>query len=373
MPISKESTKISELYIICILGVIGLIALIVEATGGSWIDTLSAFSRGSFLNAGSWGETLTFMVPLALVALGAIISFRAGLVNIGQEGQLVIGGVTATYVGLHLSLPAPITLLLMLGAGFLAGAIWAAIAGVLKFWRGVPEVLTTLLLVTVAFQVSSYGLKNKNFIGNPDSFIGSRSLRSGEIAGDERLGEIIIFGNSISLGIFIMLGLAGAIWFLMNKMTIGFKLQILGQNEIIASRAGVSKKVYGYSVLSFSGGMAGLAGAVILMSGITDYEFLSGFSLNIGWTGLLVALIARNKSWLVVLAATLFAGLHTGSQFLASTGVDRQIGNLTSALFVLALLIPPAVIHHQKRKISKMSKYPNLFTGLKILFNRKSV
>lgn len=363
---SKEALKTSGLYASCILGVTAFIAIILETTGGSWSKAIVAFIEGSLLNAGSWGTTLIFMVPLALVGLGAIVSFKSGMVNIGQEGQLIIGGVAATFVGLHISLPAPITLFLMLGAGFLAGAIWAGIAAVLKFWRGIPEVLTTLLLVMVAFQVSDYGLKRVALIGNPNPLPESRNLGSGEISSDFRLGEVHIFSNSISIGIFIMLGLAISTWFLMNKMTAGFKLQLLGQNHVVAKRAGISKELYGSSVLSFSGGMAGFAGAIILTSGITGYEFLPGFSLSIGWTGLLVALISKNKSWLVVLVSLLFAGLHTGSQFLAATGVDRQIGNVTTALFVLALLIPPAVIYHQKKK---PAQYTNWFQAL---FNRSS-
>ena len=347
---NKEPIKIGTLYAICILAVTGLIALILETTGGSWSGAIVAFVQGSLTNPSSWGQTLTFMVPLALVALGAILSFEAGQINIGQEGQLIVGGATATFVGVHLEGPGGVVLILILLAGFLAGAIWAFIAALLKFLRGVPEVLTTLLLVAVAFQVAGYGLKKTNLLADPNAQAGSRSLSSPELADDFRLGEITIFGNTISVGIFIMLSLAVLIWLVMNKMVIGFKLRTLAQNPVVAHRAGISKALYGSTALLFSGGMAGLAGAVILTSGLTDWTFIPGFSLSLGWTGLLVALISRNKAWLVVLVAILFAGLHTGSQVLAATGVDRQIGNITTALIALALLIPPAIIYFRSQK-----------------------
>ncbi len=338
------------IYTFCLLAGAGIFALILQTAGISWPATSSAFIDGSFLEPGRWGETLTYMLPLALVALGAIFSFRAGYINIGQEGQLIIGGAAAAYVAAHLNAPGPVVLVLLLAAGAVAGALWAGMAAFLKFWRAVPEVLTTLLSITLAFQLTGYGLKTTALIANPDPPTGGRSLGSEPLPASSRLGEFEIFGNEISVGIFLVIGLAVLTWLIMEKTVAGFRLQTLGQNPGIVARAGISKELYGTGAMLFSGGLAGLAGAVILASGITSYTFLPGFSLNFGWTGLLVALIARNKAWLTIVVASLFAGFYTGAQFLASTGVNRQVGDVATAIFVLAFLIPPALIYFFQRQ-----------------------
>ncbi len=346
----SDTSKYALLYFACISGAAVFLLVVLTLTGNSYLDMSEAFLEGSTLNAGKWGETLTAMVPIALVALGAIVCFEAGYVNIGQEGQLLVGGAAAAYVGIHFTGPGPLVLAALLICGALAGAIWAGISALLKFWRGVPEVLTTLLLVMVAFQVTGYGLKTTSLIADPNPVAGSRNLSSPELAENSRLGEFEIFSNQISIGIFIALFLAGAVWLVMNRTLIGFRLKTLGRNSLIARRAGISEISYGSGALLFSGGMAGLAGATILASGLTSYSFSPGFSLNFGWGGLLVALVIRGKAWLAILAAGLFAGFHTGSQFLAATGASRQIGNLTQGIFVLALLIPPAVIYLWQRR-----------------------
>ncbi len=362
---SKSWLNLITLYVGCILAVVVIVAIILEMTGGSWSESLSAFTKGSLTNPGAWGNTLTFSAPLALVALGAVVSFNSGFINIGQEGQLVIGGAVAAFVGIHSEGSDELILISMLLSGALAGSSWSAIAARLRFWRGVPEVLTSLLLVFVAYQVSGYGLKETFLLADGDAPVGSRNVSSPQVIG--RLPDFKIFGNSISVSIFIMLGLALVLWFVLTKTNVGFRLRLLGKSRQVAKRVGISEKRYGKRALNISGAAAGLAGAVVLASGITDFRFLPGFSLNIGWTGLLVALIARNRAWLVVPVSLLFASLHTGSQFLASTGVDRQIGNITTALFVFALLVPPAIVYFKNNsaRIARKIGLPSAGSAMK--------
>ena len=142
--------EVLVLYAVCLAAALILAAALVAATGGSWRDVFSALLDGSVRRPGRWGLTLGTAVPLLLVALGTIVNARAGLVNIGQEGQLLIGAAFATYVGVRMGGPGPVVIVALLLAGVLGGALWAGIAGALRYWRGVPEVLSTLLLVTVA-------------------------------------------------------------------------------------------------------------------------------------------------------------------------------------------------------------------------------
>src|SRR5690606_19079072 len=127
---------------------LSLAALLVAITGGSWTAVYTAMLDGAILKEGRLGLTVGVSAPILLVALGTIVSGRAGLVNIGQEGQLVMGSCFAAFMASRIGGPGPMVLLLSLAIGIVGGAIWAGIAGVLRYWRNVPEVLTTLLLGT---------------------------------------------------------------------------------------------------------------------------------------------------------------------------------------------------------------------------------
>ena len=140
------------LYTLSVLAALLLSAILVEATGGDWRSVVNALLDGSLRNPGRWGETLGTAAPILLVAVGTIVSGRAGLINIGQEGQLFVGAASATYFGFLIGGPGPLNLVFILVFGAIGGALWAGIAALLKFWRNVPEVLSTLLLVTVGGQ-----------------------------------------------------------------------------------------------------------------------------------------------------------------------------------------------------------------------------
>ena len=236
-------------------------------------------------------------------------------------------------------------------AGVLGGAVWAGIAGALRYWRGVPEVLSTLLLVTVAANAVGYGLKNPSLLLAPAAGRANRNQVSEQLADDTRLPRITVFGNEFPISVLLGIALAGAVAFVLARTVPGFRLRMLGRNPRTAQRAGVSATRYGMGAMLISGGFAGLAGAAMLAGGdFGNYQLVPGFSVNIGWTGLLVALVARERAVAAISVAFVFASLRTGSGFLAATGVERRITDVVQALLVLALLIPPAVIYIRSRR-----------------------
>ena len=161
---TREGAAVLGIYVASIAVALLVAALVLWATGGSWTTVLSALLDGSVRDPGRWGRTIGQAIPLLLVALGTIVNSKAGLVNIGQEGQLFVGAALATYVATHIGISGPFVLLVMMVAGVVGGAIWAGIASVLRYQRRIPEVLTTLLLVFVAAQAVGYGLKNTNLL-----------------------------------------------------------------------------------------------------------------------------------------------------------------------------------------------------------------
>lgn len=343
--------EVITLYALSILTALLLAGALVTVTGGSAGDVFNALLDGSIRNPGRWGLTLGAAAPLLLVALGTIVNARAGLVNIGQEGQLLIGAAFATYVGVRLGGPGPVVVVALCLAGILGGALWAGVAGALRYWRGVPEVLTTLLLVTVAAQAVGYGLKNEWLLLAPAEGRANRNQVSAQLADDTRIPRITWFGNEFPVTVFLALALAALTAFVLARTVPGFRLRMLGQNPRTAQRAGVGATHYGMASMLISGGFAGLAGAVMLAGGdFGNYQLVPGFSTNIGWTGLLVALVAREKAVAGIAVALVFAALRIGSGFLAATGVERKITDVVQALLVLALLIPPAVLYIRERQ-----------------------
>lgn len=344
-------TEVVALYALCVLGALALSAALVASTGGSWSAVFEALLDGSFRNPGRIGTTIGVAVPLLLVALGTVINSKAGLVNIGQEGQLFLGAAFAAYVGVEMGGPGPLVIVSLLIAGVVGGALWAAIPAVLRYWRNVPEVLSTLLLVTVALQLVGYGLKNQWLLLAPSEGRANRQQISEQLADDTRLPLVTWFGNTFAVSAFLGLALAALAGFVLARTVWGFRLRMLGTNPRTAKRAGVSSTRYGGASLVISGGFSGLAGAVMLASGdFGNYTLVPGFPSRIGWTGLLVALVARQRALAAITIAMVFAGLRTGSSFVAASGVERRITNVIEGLLVLALLLPPALLFLRQRR-----------------------
>jgi ABC-type uncharacterized transport system permease subunit len=352
----RQSARLGEwlvLYALSILGAILISALLVTATGGEWQSVVTALLDGSMRNPGRWGETLGAAAPLLLVALGTVISSRAGLVNIGQEGQLAVGAAFATYFGFLIGGPGPLNLVVLLTFGAIGGALWAGIAALLRFWRGVPEVLSTLLLVAVAGQAVAYGLRWQWLLLAPSASRGNRNQVSEQLSPDRRLPNQVIFGNSFPISVYLAVIIALVVAFLLARSIWGFRLKMLGRNPRAAQHAGVSQNRYGSTALMIGGAFAGLAGAAMLAGGgfaFGNFQLVPGFSANIGWTGLLVALVARERALVCIPVALVFASLRTGSGFVASTGVEGRITDVIQGLLVLALLVPPAVMFIRDRR-----------------------
>lgn len=360
---ASQAGFIALLYVGCFLAAVVLSAVLVQATGGSATEVFGALLDGSFRAKGRWGQTLGISVPLILVGLGTVFSGRAGLINIGQEGQLYFGAAVGCYFALRFGgsdsrawtqmFSGPVVLIFCLVAGSLGGAFWAGIAGVLRYRRRVPEVLTTLLLVTVATQAVGYALRKEWLLMAPRDGKSTawRNISTAQLGTDQRMPRVEVFGNEFPISVLIVLAIAAGATVVLTRSVWGFRLRMLGRNPRTAHRAGVAESTYGMAAILISGGFAGLAGAMMLTGGdFGNYHLTPGFSVNIGFDGLLVALVARQRPLIVLPTALVFAGLRTGSGFLAATGVEREITKIVQALLVLALLIPPAILFVRDRR-----------------------
>jgi general nucleoside transport system permease protein len=343
--------EVIGLYVICISVALALAAILVAVTGGSWTAVYTAMLDGSIRNPGRIGLTIGVATPILLVSLGTIVNGRAGLVNIGQEGQLVMGACFAAFAAARLSGPGPLALVISMLVGVIGGAIWAGIAGVLRYWRNVPEVLTTLLLTTVAANLMGWGLRKEWLLLAPASGRANRNQVSEPLPDDTRIPRVTWFGNEFPISAIVAVLLAIVLAVVLGRSITGFRLRMLGTNPGTAMRAGVAERRYGVGAMLVSGGFAGLAGGFMLAGGdFGNYQLVANFGAGIGFAGLLAALVARQRVLIAIFVAFVFGGLRTGSGFLRATGVSGRIADVVQGLLVLALLLPPAILYVRERR-----------------------
>lgn len=344
------TAEVVGLYVVCIGTALTLAAILVAATGGSWQDVYTAMLRGAFVNEGRIGLTIGVATPILMVALGTIVSGRAGLVNIGQEGQLVMGSCFAAFAASRLG-SGPVTLVAAILIGIVGGAVWAGIAGVLRYWRNVPEVLSTLLLGTVAANLMGFALRKEWLLLAPASGRANRNQVSEPLPENTRIPRVTWFGNEFPISAIAAVIIAVLLAIVLGRSVVGFRLRMLGRNPGTAMRAGVSERTYGLGAMLVSGGFAGLAGSMMLAGGdFGNYQLVANFGAGIGFAGLLAALVSRQRVLLAIFVAFVFGGLRTGSGFLRATGVSGRIADVVQGMLVLSLLLPPAILYVRARR-----------------------
>ena len=310
-----------------------------RAFGESWNlvwDAYVALFRGSLGSTRALSETLVATTPLLLAGLSVGLAFRAGLFNIGGEGQILAGSVGAVYVGFTFTdLPMVLHLPLALAAGFILGAAWGFIPGFLKARTGAHEVISTIMLNYIALNFINYLLKTDTFLrpGRTDP-ISKVVSPSAELP---RLAE----GMRVHWGIVLALLVAVGVWWLLFRSTLGFEFRSVGSNPNAAAYAGMSVTGTYVLVMAIAGGLAGLAGASQML-GLRKY-LTPGFS-GFGFDAIALALLGRAHPAGVVAAAFLFGTLRAGSlQMQAATAVPIDIIVVIQALVIVFIAAPDLV------------------------------
>jgi len=295
--------------------------------GGRACQVLARESLGT---AYGLSETLVKAVPLILAGLAVAVAFRMRLWNIGAEGQLYIGALAASYVGLFVPAPGGTRPILMVAASAAAGAGWALIPGVLRAWRGVSEILVTLMGTYVAMLLTDhlcYGpWKGSSTFGFPmsDRFPDDASLP-------------ILAGTRLHAGLPIALAAAVIAWALLYRTRWGFQVRVAGSNANAAEYAGYRIARDTVLVMVLSGALAGLAGGVE-MAGVL-HRVQPRFSPGYGYTAILVAWLARLHPLAVPVIAVLFGALLTGGEQLqVALGVPAALVDVLQGLVLLTAL-----------------------------------
>jgi ABC-type uncharacterized transport system permease subunit len=318
--------------------------LLIAATGGSPVAALQALVRGSLGDATAISNTLLYAAPLLLVAAGACVSARSGVFSIGQEGQVLIGALAGAAAGLRLAVPGPALVAVVLLASAVAAGAWAWLSTLMHRLRGVNIVVSTLLMTFLAQQVVAFAVNTPWLL--QESRLGKATVapQTNKLPADALLGSFGQYpGLRVDAGLLIALVAAVLTGVALSRTRWGFRVTMLGLNPKAAHHAGVRVNALSGAALAISGALAGLAGAVLLTSPVSTNRLQPGSSLGIGWDGLLVALIARNRPLLTIPVAALFAMLRSGGGFLAATGVPSYLVDVVKALLVLAFVAPPVI------------------------------
>ncbi len=324
------------LVIALLIGALIMLATSVELP--TIAQSFIALAKGSVGSLAALSETLTAAVPLVLAGLGIGLAFRAGLFNIGAEGQIIVGGLASVIVAFSLTgLPLYLHLPLALLAGMIVGGLYGGFAGLLRAGTGAHEVISTIMLNLIAIRLLDWLLRQP-FIQKPGRSdpISRNILETAELP---RLLSFIDANLRLHAGLFVMLAAVGLVWWLLFRSRLGFALRMTGENPDAARYAGVRSGLSVVIAMTLAAGLAGLAGACQI-TGVLG-RASPGFSAGIGFDAIAVALLGRSHPLGILLAGLLFGALEAGGrQMQVDAGVSIDLISIIQALIIVFVAAP---------------------------------
>jgi simple sugar transport system permease protein len=302
-------------------------ALIMLVQGYNPLEAYAALFRYSLGGRYAFYTTLKNSIPLVLTGLSAAVAFASGTVNLGQPGQLLIGALFATLGGIYLPLPPVLMVPVLLLLALLGGALWAGIAGLLRYWFDMSEFIVTLMLNFVAefftAWLIAFPLLDKNAF----------SPMTAQMA---QAGWLPEWGGLSSAVLIMLLAVAGA-WHLFHHWTAGYEWRITGQNSLFARLGGCRVDRNFMAVMLFTGALAGLAGGLLVMAG--PHRFIKGLGANYAWDGIMVAIVANNNILACLFYALFFSAIQTGALGMELiTAVPNEISQVLQSVLVLVIV-----------------------------------
>ena len=315
-----------------VLGALAVAVLLILLVGESPFEALWAIVDGGTGNISRLGDSLTAWATLSLAAAGLAITFTAGLWNIGVEGQVIAGAIAASFVAREISAPTPVMIVLTLLAGFVGGAVWALLAGLLKVKGRVNEIFGGLGLTFVAISLSTY------LIIGPWQREGVASTSGTDPFPKEAwlptLGDLRVSAVSIVVAVLALV----VVYVLLRGTRFGLRLRAVGQNLQSSALFGVANTRYLLMAFMLGGGLAGMAGA-IRVTGFY-HKLVPGPGGGHGYLGILIILLAAYKAKWIAPIAFFFAVVAVGaSQLPLRLQIDASLGGIVRSVLVLFVLL----------------------------------
>lgn len=301
-------------------------AILLKVSGASPIQAYAALFEGSFGDAEAFGRTMEKATPLIFSGLAVAFAFKAGLFNIGAQGQLLFGAIVSAYIGysvegLPFILHAPLALI----CGALAAALFGSIPGALKAYTGAHEVITTIMLNFIAINLTDYLADGPWKDAAPGNII-ARTPKILETA------VIPTIGN-VPVGFLLALGMALVVWWLLWRTTIGFEIRTVGTNPHAARYAGIKVARTMILTMALSGVLAGLGGGVETLGVVGRFQ--PGFNTGLGFDGITIALLGKTHPFGVIPAAILVGAMKAGASTMQfNAGVAKEITDVIQALIL---------------------------------------
>ncbi len=293
-------------------------SVFIIAAGSDPLRAYAILFHEAFLDYWGLSSTLVKASPILLASLAVIVPLRAGLYNVGGEGQIYIGGLSATLAALQLDgAPAFVALPLVIVSAMAGGAAWASLAGVLRAWRGINEVIVTLLLNFVAIHIVSYA------VSGPLLAKGAPYPYSDEVPEAVRL-PILLPQTDTHIGIMFGLVAAAVTAFVFFRTTAGMALDITGKSHSAARYAGLNVERQMVSAMAAGGALAGLAGGIEVIG--LKYRLFHLFSAGYGFDGIVAAFVANANPALAPVSSFFLAGLKSGANAMQrAAGIDGSV------------------------------------------------
>ncbi len=311
------------------LALVAVAAAAMALAGANPLAGFGALLRGGLGGPHQLGETLVQTTALLFPALAVALALRAGLFNIGAEGQLIIGGLAAGALGATLDAPGYVAIPLVLGAGALGGGAWGAIAGVVRARFGGSEVVATLMLNVIAALLANY------LVAGAFAAPGGEGAETASLPPAAWL-PVLLPGTRLSVALLVALALAAALRYAFDRTVFGYSLRAAGTAPAAAARAGIDLPKIAFVALTLSGAIAGLGGATIV-AGVL-HRFNTALSPGYGFIAIAVALVGDLDPLKICVAAFAFGLLQSGSLAMQSLAhVPKDLVTIVEGLAILAL------------------------------------
>jgi simple sugar transport system permease protein len=326
------------------------------------VTAYAALWDGAFGSTNSFAETLVKATPLLLVALGICISFRGDVINIGGEGQMIVGAVLATWVGLTFTgAPGWLVIIFALFAGFLGGAVWGGIPGALKAYFNVNEILSTVMMNAIAVQLMNFLLRGP-MIDPSQAELASKIPQTARLLDQFHL--LRWAPTRLHMGALIAVILAVLVYILLWRTTLGYRIRAVGQSPFASRYAGVKVQRYMVLALLLSGAFAGLAGAIQVYG--VNYRMItdgsaSGFTGSAGFNGIVAALFGQLHPLWSIPASILFGALLVGANKM------QRVVQIPSALItvingLVVVFVVSSEIWRRRRQRRRLAAIPEAET-----------
>ncbi|NMO95090.1 ABC transporter permease [Paenibacillus lemnae] len=326
---------------------VGAVAIVIA--GGEVLETYKEMWNGAFGGFYFLTNTLSRATPIILVGLGAAFAFRAGFFNLGAPGQMIFGALAASLVGLYMPGPGWLVSIAALLAGVIAGGLWSVMAGYFDARFAVNLLISTLLLNYIADLLAgylvAYPLKDTS---------GSAAMAQSAMLDKSVWLPKLFSGMPLHIGFVFAVVLAVIIYVLLKRSVIGYEVRMLGGNPLFALYGGINRGTMMLGAMFFSGGLAGLGGAVEILG--SQYRYIDGAltTADYAWTGIMAALLARSHPLGTLAAALFLAALQTGGQGVErNTEVPLEVGAIIQAALILFISARFTYDFLKRRKGSK--------------------